>query len=107
MQRQIREKGEIIIDGDGEQRRDFLHVSDLLFAIEKVIENPVEVGVFNISSHLTLSINQLADLLADGRDVCRRHGPENNGLRELVLDISKAQQHLEYEPKVNEIRLID
>lgn len=107
MQRQIREKGEIIIDGDGDQRRDFLHVSDLLSAIEKVIENPVEVGVFNISSHLTLSINHLADLLADGRDISRRHGPEKNRLRELVLDITKAQQRLGYEPKVNEIRLLD
>lgn len=107
MRKQIRDKGEIIIDGDGEQRRDFLHVSDLLCAIETVMNNPAEVGVFNISSHLTLSINRLADLLAGGRDVSRRHGPEINGLRELVLDISKAQQRLGYEPKINELRLID
>jgi UDP-glucose 4-epimerase len=107
MQRQIREKGEVTIDGDGGQRRDFLHVSDLLSAIEKVIGKPEEVGVFNISSHLNLSINQLADLLADGRNVSRKHGPENNGLRELVLDISKARQRLGYEPKVNELRLTD
>jgi UDP-glucose 4-epimerase len=105
MQQQIREKGAIIIDGDGEQRRDFLHVSDVISAIEQVMENPGEVGVFNISSRLTLTINQLADLLAEGRDIGRRHGPENNGLRELVLDISKARQRLGYEPKVNELRL--
>jgi nucleoside-diphosphate-sugar epimerase len=107
MQRQILERGEVVIDGDGEQRRDFLHVSDLLDAIEKVILRPEEVGVFNVSSHLALSINALAEMLVDGRNIIWKYGPENNRLRELVLDISKAQKRLGYEPKVNAIRLID
>jgi UDP-glucose 4-epimerase len=107
MQCQLRKYGEVTINGDGEQRRDFLHISDLLSAIELVIRKPEEVGVFNISSQLTLSINQLADRLANGQKIVRKYGPENNGLRELVLDFSKARRLLGYDPKVNELRLVD
>lgn len=48
--------------GDGEQSRNFLHVSDAANFIMKVMISPVS-GFFNVRSEITLTINQLANIL--------------------------------------------
>ena len=103
--KQIRETKTITIEGDGEQRRDFLHISDLLHAIDCAIEYKAASEIFNISSGLTLTINKLAELLINGREVKVVNVPDNNGLRALVLDISKAKKYLGYAPKVNKLKV--
>jgi len=105
MRNRIQEQNSVLIEGNGEQRRDFLHISDLLAAIERVVEYPEAVGIFNISSHLSLTVNQLADQLTGGLNIRRDFGPDKNQLQELVLDINKAKQQLEYLPKVNNLYL--
>lgn len=54
----------ITIYGDGEQRRCFCHVHDVVTALVGLLDHPGSIGdVFNIGSQHELSINQLADLV--------------------------------------------
>lgn len=54
----------LTIYGDGEQLRDFIHVSDVVRALIKAADTPPEFsGVFNVSTGKTTSINQLAHFM--------------------------------------------
>src|SRR5262249_40867078 len=54
----------ITIFGDGEQTRDFVHISDVVRAWVGALDNEGSFGrVFNIGSGRRLTINQLADLV--------------------------------------------
>lgn len=54
----------ITIYGDGEQRRCFCHVYDVVAALVGLLDHPGSIGdVFNVGSQHELSINQLADLV--------------------------------------------
>lgn len=103
--KQIRENGSIMIGGDGEQRRDFMHVSDLIRAIILAIDFPGDSDIFNVSSGLTLSINRLADILIGGMPVKRIYVPDTNGLRDLVLNIDRARDRLGFFPEVRDLEL--
>jgi len=52
-----------IIYGDGEQTRDFIHISDVIDAIMKAMSIERARGVFNIGSGKAVTINQLAKLI--------------------------------------------
>ncbi|QDQ39871.1 NAD-dependent epimerase/dehydratase family protein [Legionella geestiana] len=54
----------LTIYGDGEQLRDFVHVSDVVCALIKAANTPPALsGVFNVSTGKTTSINQLAQYM--------------------------------------------
>ncbi|MGQ0668920.1 MAG: NAD-dependent epimerase/dehydratase family protein [Actinomycetota bacterium] len=54
----------ITIYGDGEQRRCFCHVHDVVAALVGLLDHPDSIGdVFNVGSQHELSINQLAGLV--------------------------------------------
>ena len=105
MHKRLNEYQEVLIDGDGTQRRDFLHVTDLLRAIDMVLGSDAVSGIYNISSNLTLTINELVEIMLAGRSAKIKHGPDNNRLRELVLNISKAKEVLGFEPLVNQLQV--
>ena len=84
--------------GDGSQTRDFTYVSDVVSAIVSAAKSDVSGEVINIGSNNTYSINQLVDLL-DG-DVI--HIPKRPGEPNCTwADISKANQLLNWNPKVS------
>lgn len=56
-------KGNIVIHGDGEQKRDFLFVSDYIEAILKSIPLKTDFEVFNVGSGEICSLNELARLV--------------------------------------------
>src|SRR5208283_239663 len=58
-------KGEVLtIDGDGEQTRDFIHVSDVVKAVILALEQEGLSGeVFNVCTGVPTSVNQLAATL--------------------------------------------
>jgi nucleoside-diphosphate-sugar epimerase len=105
MYQAITGKGEVTIAGDGEQKRDFLHVSDVVRALDLALRHPEQSGAFNISSDLTLTLNQLSEIISEGRQVKKNRVPDTNGLRELVLDITKARRCFGFEPAVNRLLL--
>lgn len=90
-----------IINGDGEQRRDFTFVGDIARA------NLLAVGagteVFNLGTGRGTSVNELYDQIAEvtGYARPRRHGPARAGeVRDSALDASHAGRRLDWHPQV-------
>lgn len=98
-------RGEPInIHSDGEQARDFVHVSDIARAWADAIDNPAAYGeVINLGSGSATSVNQLCDLVLTSFDRARtgydiRHHPAQPGdIRLSVADVAKARRLLNWE----------
>ena len=95
-----------LIFEDGEQTRDFVHVSDIVQANLLALEsNRANYQALNIGSGHPLSIAEITSMLARGlqKDI----QPEITGkyregdIRHCVADISRARTLLGYEPKVS------
>ncbi len=88
----------LIIHGDGSQRRDFVHVSDIARANIMAYESPVRSAIFNVGSGTNISIKELADLIsANQRHEERRKGDAN----ETLADISRIKKAFDWQPTVN------
>lgn len=97
----------IHIHSDGEQSRDFVHVSDVARAWCDALENPQTYGeVINIGTGSPTTINQLCDLVLDsfglGRNIydMRYHPSQPGDIRMSSADISKAKQLMGWEPQI-------
>lgn len=93
---------QVVINGDGEQKRDFVHVADCakanLLAIS--IENN---GIFNIGSCIGTTVNQVFTTLKEltAYPLEPVYGPAKLGeTREIYLDASKANQTLNWKPEL-------
>lgn len=98
--KQKKEGKPLTIIGDGQQRRDFTHVSDAiqanLLAMNSSNEN-VCGEIFNVGTGKNYSILEIADMI--GGD--RVHLPCRLGeVRETLADISKIQSKLGFSPKI-------
>ncbi|HEX6264369.1 MAG TPA: NAD-dependent epimerase/dehydratase family protein [Actinomycetota bacterium] len=59
----------ITVYGDGEQRRSFCHVSDVVTALLQLLDHPGAIGdVFNVGARNEVSINELARLILAATD---------------------------------------
>ena len=101
-QKQIKDNNEITISGKGSQIRDYLHINDLIRAIDLSITSHSKSNIFNISSKLRLDVNQVADILCN-KNTKRKYILETNYLEKLILDYSKATRVLGYEPTINQL----
>lgn len=72
-----KKRGEpIVIYGDGSQAKDFIHVSDVVEIIMRLIEREA-TGIVNVGTGVATSFNDLAELVdkcVDKHVVCRRRG---------------------------------
>ena len=94
-----------LIFEDGEQTRDFIHVSDIvqanLLALEK---NTADYQSLNVGTGRPTSVLQVAKLLTDGlgkaveSEVVGKY--REGDIRHCFADISRARKLLGYEPKV-------
>lgn len=95
----------LIIDGDGEQTRDFIHVNDIVKAIILALEREGLKGeVFNVCTGLPTSINRLASILktVTGKNLNVKHGPERLGdIRCSYGDPTKAEENLGFKANVS------
>ncbi len=100
----IQTKGEITIDGDGNQSRNFLHVTDACNAILSAIDYD-KSDIFNISNPVKTSINDVVELLRKKYkfDVVRKDSINN--LHDLLLNIDKARVTLGFSPAIKDIVL--
>lgn len=93
------------IFGDGEQTRDFIHVSDVVRANLLAAESAEAVGkAINIASGQASSVNAVVNTLAEitGASVAPRYAPPQVGdIRASVADISLARSLLGFEPRVS------
>jgi UDP-glucose 4-epimerase len=90
----------ITVFGDGEQQRDFTHVSDIVAGTKATPGKAT--GRFNLGTGRGTSLNQLAALVLArlAPNTLAQHAPAQAGeLRYSVADISAARQALGYDPK--------
>lgn len=85
------------IVGNGNQKRDFVFVTDVVEALLKAAQSNVQNEVFNVGSNKPISVNQIAELLG-GESV---FVPKRPGEPEIThADISKIWKQLRWKPKV-------
>ena len=100
----IQANGQITVDGDGRQTRDFIYVGDLCRAILLALESSVSGEVFQIATGVETSILDLAALIqkVTGRGVSVQHGPPRRGdIRKNYSAILKARKVLGWEPQAS------
>ena len=84
--------------GDGEQRRDFIYVSDVVEAFYQAANSEVKNEVFNVGSGRPQNINKLVDLLG-GQKI---RIPKRPGEPDCThADISKIESLLDWQPRVS------
>ncbi len=94
---------QVVINGDGEQERDFVHVKDCARAnlIALTLYHPS--GIYNLGSNLGTSVNQIFAALKQITGYTREpnYGPPKLGeTRKIYLDARKAGQHLRWQPTI-------
>jgi UDP-glucose 4-epimerase len=90
--------GKVTIVGDGEQRRDFTHINDVVTANVLAANSKIFNDTFNIGTGRNYSINDIAAML----DAARMFIPPRAGeARATLADISKASQILGWNPTVS------
>lgn len=89
---------------DGNQQRDFVHVSDIVQACTLAMTRAAaDGGVFNVGSGQPVSVRQVADALArqlqwqGGLDILRRF--RAGDIRHCYADISRIRAAIGYEPR--------
>lgn len=100
-----RSGGAFTLFGDGTSQRDYLHVEDFIRAVQAVLRRPPPPGtadLFNIGSGIGTSLAQLITMTerATGRLIHRNYQPTQAEAASSVLDISRAQSRLNWQPQV-------
>jgi len=86
------------IHGDGSQRRDFVHVRDVVRANIAAYESDLRGEVFNVGSGSNISVKELADMISpDQRHIEARKGDSVATL----ANISKIRAALGWKPEVS------
>lgn len=94
----LKEGKPLLIHGKGEQRRDFIHVSDIVEANIAAFKSEAKGMVLNVGSGKNISIQELADLISKDQI----YEPRRAGDAEITLaDISKTKAILNWVPKVS------
>ncbi|MDE1863591.1 MAG: GDP-mannose 4,6-dehydratase [Thaumarchaeota archaeon] len=91
-----------VIEGDGRQQRDFVHVEDAVQATMHAMEKKTGSLAINIGSGKSVSILELAALFirCSGRGLVSSFGREPQGnVRESRADITLARELLGWEPQ--------
>jgi len=94
----------LLIEGDGKQTRDFVHISDVMRMVDLIIKKRnVSIGrTFNCGTGKSSSITELAELvqsLSKKRIGIEHVAPRQGDIRHSCADISAAESLLGYMPK--------
>jgi UDP-glucose 4-epimerase len=94
----------LIINGDGGQTRDFVHVEDVARANVLALERDDVTGAVNIGTGIETSVREIAEALsaAAGSRMPAVHGPARPGeQRRSCLDPSRGARALSWRPGVS------
>lgn len=93
-----------VVNGDGNQSRDFTHVDNVVSANLLALVAPDAAGqVFNIACGSSITLNEMIEEVGriGGRPVRVEYGPRRAGdILHSLADISAAQAELGYRPRV-------
>jgi len=103
-EKQYKEKTPLTITGSGENRRDFIHVDDIVSGLIAISEGEWENEIFNLGTGKDYSINELAAMFdAPIKYISRRPGEADI----TKADISKSKELLNWNPIIDLERYID
>lgn len=90
----------LLLEGTGNQTRDFIHVDDAINALELIMEYGNHGDVFNIGTGQSVTIKQLANVVSSKQILA----PSRTGaIGTTCADISKLT-NLGYEPKIQVLK---
>jgi len=93
----------VMVNGDGEQTRDFVYVGDCAYANFLALTKDHQPGIYNLGWSRPTSINDIFFALAKttGYPHAIQHGPAKLGeTRHIYLDAKKAARDLGWKPTV-------
>ena len=102
--RQIRDNEPLTIVGNGEQRRDFTHVDDVVDGLVRIMFKRVymdmeEIFEWELGTGLNYSINEVSQMFMDTFDVSRIYIPNQRGnYRETIRINNDAITELDWKP---------
>lgn len=92
----------IVIDGDGEQTRDFVYVADIAKVFLQAIQSEVKNEIINVSTNTSISINQLFATMSTKYNYTKapQYGEERQGdIKHSVLDNKKCLKLFGFAPQ--------
>lgn len=97
-----KEGSPLLIEGDGEQTRDFIHAKDVARMIRTAVESSARDVILNCGSGQATSINDLAETLSALRGGLRiEHVKSRVGdIRHSVSDVTLAKKVLGFQSKI-------
>lgn len=98
------EGGSVTVFGDGEQSRDFTHVTDIVDATLRAAARGTPGRVYNVGGGSRVSVNELLAMIEQvtGRRLSVERTPAKPGdVRATLADCSSARQDLGFTPRVS------
>ena len=95
---QYRKGKTITVTGDGEQRRDFTHVNDIVDAMMKVVQLNKWGSVYELGRGENHSINEVAEMFGSERVYIDKIPGE---MRNTLCKSELARKKLKWKPKIN------
>lgn len=93
----------LTVHGDGQYKRDYIHVSDVAAACIASMESRVKSEIFNVGTGENISVNDVIDILKEffpELTVENEEKPKGYA-SETLADISKAKKLLGWKPQIN------
>jgi len=105
-QRQFDAKEALTVIGDGEQTRDYVHVSDVVEAniMAATHETPLMAQVFNVGTGNAYSVNEIARTISDN---IRYLPPRKGECKHTLADITKIKNYFGWKPKIQLLEWIN
>ena len=100
----IKNQKSFIVNGNGNQIRDFIHVKDIAQANITAMESKTKNGFFNIGTEIPTSINNLAKLMVELSNHKHKiiHGPQLEGDIEISqADMNFTNKSFNWSHKIN------
>ena len=98
-EKQFRNKEPLTIVGDGEQRRDFTHIDDIVDALILMSEKEFKGEKFELGRGTNYSINEVADMFGDNPYHSRVYLPQRSGEYPFTLaDSTFVKRTLGWDP---------
>lgn len=97
-ERQNRNNEPLTIVGDGEQRRDFTHINDIVDGLVLTMNQEFRAETFELGSGKNYSINEVADVFGGDKTYLP---PRTAEYDKTLCDYSKANDILGWKPKYN------
>jgi UDP-glucuronate 4-epimerase len=93
----------IPVFGDGSTARDYTYINDIVDGIMACTGKAFDYDVFNLGESQTVTLTRLIELLENAlgkKAILDRHPLQPGDVPQTYADISKARQHLAYNPSV-------